>query len=289
MSAKAGVNKRIGSKAPRGISIVSKTSIFIVGTVIVADLSDAVKEALKKNDNFLFYGDSNDALTDFEKSTGTLRGALDGVTDQSVTCPIILSIVPITKAQSEKSPEAFYEDTKIKSAIIKAVGRLDEVEAIFALEPDLAIAPRFSHDKDVRSEMKANGTAFDMTLYSDLNVSGETEAIKKMQTEFGSKRLIGCFPYVSTWDTLLDKSILEPSSPRIAGMRAYIDAVWTHGYSDSMSNRLIQGISGLSETIKFKLGSDCMADRLRDAGITTIINKNGYRTWGEWMVGKYRC
>jgi hypothetical protein len=79
MSAKAGVNKRIGSKAPRGISIVSKTSIFIVGTVIVADLSDAVKEALKKNDNFLFYGDSNDALTDFEKSTGTLRGALDGL------------------------------------------------------------------------------------------------------------------------------------------------------------------------------------------------------------------
>ena len=287
-----GTNVVIGAKASRLIVIESQTPIFIVGTVVLSTLTAGtdkdgkpivnkdLQAKIKENDGLLFYGKPDDAKADFVESTGTLRNVLDGITDQNVSTKLIIAVVSITKEQSEKkTPEEFYDTPAIKSNIIKAIAGAKTATALYGTKSNLLIAPRFSHDLDVKAELESVASSLSATAIVDLNATDEADATVKMKN-YGSKRLLVCDPYVKVWDTKLDKTITEPSSARVAGMIAHTDGLKEYGWADIPSNQVMQGISGTSRVIEFIYGQECEADRLRTLGITTIINIQGFRLWG---------
>lgn len=145
--------------------------------------------------------------------------------------------------------------------------------------PNLIIAPEFSGEDTIKAKLESVAKRLKATGIVDLKASSASEAIRKM-SEFGTSRLIAAYPYVKTWDEDTNDYAFTPQSARIAGMIAYVDGSSEFGYSDSYSNRVMNGVVGLADDIDFELGETCTADELRAAKISTIIREQGFRTWG---------
>lgn len=285
MASQFGVNTVTSVNASRPIRIQSSTPIGLVGTVKLpatdANLSDEHKEIYQKikGNEPLFFGSATKAKEFFDGFVGTIREAVDGIEDQNVEGPLIINAVEIGDMHDSKSPEDFYDDLTLKSAIITKLNALKSVAGIVGYKPNIIIAPRFSHDLDVSTEMTSVAQRLLAIGIVDLNCATEAEAIVAKDS-YGTKRLLLTDPYVKVWDTLTSQSVMQPLSARRAGLMAWTDAQWEYGFADSHSNRVVNGISGSSRTIEFNAGQDCEADRLRSAGIGTLIRYNGFRIWG---------
>jgi len=273
MASQYGVNTITSATAARPLAIKSTTPIAIVGTA-VSDGGDLFAEQP------LYFGSATKALETFSEVEGTVREALDGIEDQNVQCPIIIRGATIANAQtSGGSAENFYGMTTLKSDIITNINALKTAAAVVGVKPALIVAPRFSHDLDVSTEMASVAQRVLGMGIVDLNVTDEASALV-LKASFGTRRLLLRDPYVKVWDTLSNAEQLQPDSARVAGMIAATDAGWEYGFADSFSNRVMNGISGTARAIEFNAGQDCEADRLRSNGIGTIIRYNGFRTWG---------
>ena len=277
MSSAYGVNITTSVNASRPIAIDGSTPIFLTGTAVVPE---GLKSKVSEHNGIIFYGNAEKALEDWGDTTGTIRGSLIGINDQLVKSPVVVSVVSITADQAKKEAEVFYNDTKVKSSIKEAIAKAPNAMAIFSSKAKLLIAPRFSHDKDIRAELQTQATKLGGVGIVDLNAKDEADAMAKIKDGFGTKRLLACDPYVKVWDTKLNKEVTEPMSARVAGLIAYTDSLVEYGWADSASNRVIQGISGTARPIEFVAGQECEADRLRKAGIASVINYKGYRLWG---------
>jgi phage tail sheath protein FI len=245
----------------------------------LAGLEESYKTALTAQNDMLYFGSVAEAKEALKDTAGSIAGAIDGVDDQGVNAPIVISLVGITDAESKKEAEKFYSNTAIKTKIITAVGNLKKVSSLFGQKPDVIASPRFSHDGDVLAELTAVATALNGVAVVDLNAKDEAEALTKVKA-ISSKNVLVTDPYVKVWDTANNKATTEPMSARVAGMIARTDGEREYGFADSASNRVVYGISGTARAVEYVAGADCEADRLRGAGISTIINYNGYRLWG---------
>jgi len=285
MASQYGVNTVTSVNAARPIRINSSTPIGCVGTVLLpttdTNLSTEHKEiyAQIKAGLPLFFGSASKAKEFFGELEGTIREAVDGIEDQNVESPLIIKCVELSAIHSGKVPELYYDDLTLKSEIIESLNSLKSVASTFGYKPNLIIAPRFSHDLDISTEMTSVAQKLLAMAIVDLNSDSETAAVLLAQS-FGTNRVLLKDPYVKVWDTLTNTEVMQPQSARIAGLIAWTDAQWEYGFADSHSNRVINGISGTARPIEFNAGQDCEADRLRTKGIGTVIRYNGFRAWG---------
>lgn len=281
-----GVNTVTSVDAARPIRIESSTPIGCVGTVLLPATKDgmsdehgAIYDAIKAGEP-LFFGSAAKALEFFDEMEGTLYEAADGINDQNVTCPLIVMAVELDSVNhSGKSPELFYNDLTLKSALIEKLGALRSVASVVGYKPNLVIAPRFSHDVDVNAEMISVADKLLAMAIVDLNTASESEAVIAAGG-FGTKRALLRDPYVKVFDTRTSTTVTQPQSARVAGMIAWTDAQWEYGFADSHSNRVMNGISGTARPIEFNAGQDCEADRLRTNAVGTVIRHSGFRSWG---------
>lgn len=285
MASQYGVNTVVSANAARPIRVQSSTPIGVVGTVLLPANADTmsvenkkVYEKIKANEP-LFFGSADKALEFFEDMEGTIRESLDGIADQNVNCPIIISVVELEVSHSGKVAEDFYDDLTLKSKIIKAINSFKTVLGIVGYKPNLIVALRFSHDLAVATEMTSVAQKLLAISLVDLKADDENEAILGAEN-FGTNRVLLCDPYVKVWDTFTDFEVLQPLSARRAGLIAWTDAQHEYGFADSHSNRVVNGITGTARAIEFLAGQDCEADRLRTANIGTVIRHNGFRIWG---------
>ncbi len=276
---KFGVNIVTSANASRPVAVDSSTLIALVGTVILTGLSAELQASSIGNEGLLYFGSAAEANEVFKDTKGSLRASLDSVNDQGVNAPVVVSMVGITDAESKKEAEKFYDNTAIKSKIVTAVTNLKKVSSLFASKPAVIVASRFSHDGAVLAELIAVATALNALAVVDLNAKDEAEALLKVKA-ISSKNVLVTDPYVKVWDTATDKDITEPMSSRVAGTIARTDGEREYGFSDSASNRVIFGITGTARAVAYIAGEDCEADRLRSAGIATVINYKGFRLWG---------
>lgn len=85
---------------------------------------------------------------------------------------------------------------------------------------------------------------------------------------------------------LVDPPIIDPSgnvqwsSAVAAGLQAKIDN--NLGFWWSPSNQTLNGVTGTTRPIDFKLGdSNCRANLLNESNVATIIRNQGFRLWGN--------
>lgn len=270
MAAKFGVNVTISAEAARPIAVESTTPIGIAGYEEVLEnglhfymTTAKALEALEAK-----YKAKKDASQAFKK--GSIYRALKGIEDQAVNTQIILSV--FTKDNDEDTND---EITECKSA----VAELTKAKSRFGYNPNLIIAPEFSHEDAVKGEIEKMATRLKATGIVDLKVDDAAAAIVKMG-DFGTNRLVAAYPNVKVWDDETNAYVYEGQSARIAGMIAHTDGASEFGYSDSYSNRVMIGVSGTQIDVDFELGETCTADELRAAKISTIIRESGFRAWG---------
>ena len=270
MAAKFGVNVTVSAEAARTIAVESTTPIGIAGYEEVLEnglhfymTTAKALEALEAK-----YKAKKDASQAFKK--GSIYRALKGIEDQAVNTQIILSV--FTKDDDSDTND---EITECKSAVTEFA----KAKSRFGYNPNLIVAPEYSHEDAIKGEIEKMATRLKATGIVDLKVQDAAAAIVKMG-DFGTRRLVAAYPNVKVWDDETNAYVYEGQSARIAGMIAHTDGASEFGYSDSYSNRVMIGVSGTQIDVDFELGETCTADELRAAKISTIIRESGFRAWG---------
>lgn len=97
---------------------------------------------------------------------------------------------------------------------------------------------------------------------------------------FSQRELMVIWPDFLAWDTTTNATAPAYATARALGLRAYIDQ--TVGWHKTLSNVGVQGVTGISASVFWDLqASGTDADLLNEAGVTTLVRKDGFRFWGN--------
>jgi hypothetical protein len=147
------------------------------------------------------------------------------------------------------------------------------------LEPKILIAPGYTQEEAVVSEMLGIADRLRAVIIADGPNTNDEDAIKYREN-FGSARVFIVDPWVTVWDTIADHETAEPASARVAGIIAKSDN--ERGFWWSPSNREFYGTTGTYRNIDFALGDyNSRANYLNSNDVATIIRQDGYRLWGN--------
>ncbi|MEF9677038.1 phage tail sheath protein [Pectobacterium aroidearum] len=97
---------------------------------------------------------------------------------------------------------------------------------------------------------------------------------------FSQRELMVIWPDFIAWDTTANASTTAYATARALGLRAKIDQ--ETGWHKTLSNVGVNGVTGISASVYWDLqapGTD--ADLLNEAGVTTLVRKDGFRFWGN--------
>jgi phage tail sheath protein FI len=108
------------------------------------------------------------------------------------------------------------------------------------------------------------------------NCPTETDAAAiTFSTACASQRVYAIYPQV-----INTRNETVAASPYVAGVIAR--TAKEQGFWCSPSNKVVNGIVGLSKPVDFTHGDGaCKANYLNENGVATIINQDGYRLWGN--------
>ncbi|EAJ1864299.1 phage tail sheath family protein [Campylobacter coli] len=277
MAAQYGVNYNISNGAASPIKVQSDTPIGIAACIKGANKEMLYTKAGYENTDempiFAFPNVSKaiDFTKDLIKENNLqdfrLLDSLTCIDNQDVACVIIISFF-------EESDE---EATNLTNCL-NAIEAFKKAKHRTGFTPDIIIAPYYSSEAGVKAKLESIASAMNITAIVDLYANNTGEAISTMEA-FSSKRLVAAWPQVQILNSQ-GKYAYVPQSPIIAGLIAHTDGDTEYGFSDSYSNRVMNGVTGVEHFIDFVMGEDCDADRLRKSHISTCILCEGYRSWG---------
>lgn len=277
MAAQYGVNYNISNGAASPIKVQSDTPIGIAACIKGANKEMLyTKAGYESTDEMPIFAFSNvskaiDFTKDLIKENNLqdfrLLDSLTCIDNQDVACVIIISFF-------EESDE---EATNLTNCL-NAIEAFKKAKHRTGFTPDIIIAPYYSSEAGIKAKLESIASAMNITAIVDLYANNTGEAISTMEA-FSSKRLVAAWPQVQILNSQ-GKYAYVPQSPIIAGLIAHTDGDTEYGFSDSYSNRVMNGVTGVEHFIDFVMGEDCDADRLRKSHISTCILCEGYRSWG---------
>lgn len=276
---------------PRPIKTVRSSVIGLIGTA-----PDADEDRFPYHTPILIAGKRSEAAG--LGRTGTLPAAIDDIFDQTGAM-IVLIRVPDWFDEDEEWPSLIEEEgPRLAMAgpwfpnIGQVIGGIDDetgqylgIQAFLAAEsevhvtPRILIAPEFSHHPAVANELLSVAERLRAVVIADGPNYNDEEAIDYRQM-FGSPRLYLIDPWVRVWDAADNVEVVRPASARVAGLIAKSDA--ERGFWWSPSNREIRGLMGTARSVDFALGDvNARANFLNENEVATIIQKDGFRLWGN--------
>jgi len=262
--------------------ITSTTVIGLVGSASLVGMDESVVAKLndESQSNLLRFGNAEEALEVFKTQAGTIREDLHDIKMQNVKSPVVISLVELTEAHADKTPQVFYEDTEFKSAIVTAVGNLQKARTLFGAKVRIAIASYFSHDATVRNALDSFAVGTKTIAIVDLYLNSVTDSIVKLQ-ELGSMRYLAFPLYRKVWSVFENKTISKPNSAVVAGHIAYHDALMGEfGSCFDHANQLIYDVEGCVIPLTYEEGEDtCDVNQIVNAGGALLLNDDGNRLY----------
>ena len=261
-----------------GTRVISTVSTAIVGMVCTASDADAATFPLNEP---VLITNVQSAIAKAGKK-GTLAASLQAIADQSKPVIVVVRVAEGTDTD---------EDAALAQTISNIIGTTDEngkytglkalltAEAVTGVKPRILGVPGFD-TLDVATalvpvcqKLRAFGyvSAWGCKTISD--------AIK-YRDNFSQRELMVIWPDFLAWDTVSNATATAYATARALGLRAYIDQ--TVGWHKTLSNVGVNGVTGISASVFWDLqepGTD--ADLLNEAGVTTLIRKDGFRFWGN--------
>ncbi|RRO01812.1 phage tail sheath protein, partial [Pectobacterium aquaticum] len=255
-----------------GTRVISTVSTAIIGMVCTAADADAATFPL--NIPVLI----TNVLSAVGKAgkKGTLAAALSAIADQSKPVTVVVRV-------AEGKDEA--------ETISNVIGGSDEngkytgMKALLDALSVTGVKPRILGAPGLDSLPVATALA---SICQSLRAFGYVSAwgcktlsdAINYRENFSQRELMVIWPDFIAWDTTANASATAYATARALGLRAKIDQ--ETGWHKTLSNVGVNGVTGISASVYWDLqapGTD--ADLLNEAGVTTLVRKDGFRFWGN--------
>jgi phage tail sheath protein FI len=258
----------------RAIEGVSSSVIGIIGTA-----GGAVADVFPVNTPVLL----GNSATDIAKlgTTGTLPTAVAGILAQTSANIVVVRVAEgVARPEEGQNPPVSAEEATIENVIGGVTnGNYTGVHSFLVSKSQLGIAPRILIApefclEEVVAEMIPIAERLRAIIVADAPTETDAAAVA-FATACANQRVYAIYPEV-----INTKNETVAASPCVAGVIARTDK--EQGFWCSPSNRIVNGIVGLSKSVDFALGdSACKANYLNENGIATVVNQDGYRLWGN--------
>lgn len=260
-----------------GTRVISTVSTAIVGMVCTASDADAATFPLNVP---VLITNVQSAIAKAGKK-GTLSAALQAIADQAKPVTVVVRVAEGT-GESEEA---------LAQTVSNIIGGTDEngqltgmkalltAEAVTGVKPRILGVPGFDTLEvavalvSICQKLRAFGyvSAWGCKTVSD---------VIAYRKNFGQRELMLIWPDFIAWNTTTSASDTAFATARALGLRARIDQ--ETGWHKTLSNVAVNGVTGISASVFWDLqepGTD--ADLLNQAGVTTLIRKDGFRFWGN--------
>lgn len=206
---------------------------------------------------------------------GTLAKTLDAIKDHGN---------PLTVVVRVRDGETAEETT---SNVIGGVkdGRKTGMEALTVSRAAWGVTPRILaapglDTVPVAQEMAALANRTRSFAYIHANGCASVEEVLAYRKKFGHREMMLIWPDFQGWDTTTNGLTNLDCTARAVGLRARIDE--DTGWHKTLSNVTVNGVTGISHDVAWDLQSSATdAGVLNEAGVTTLVNANGFRFWGS--------
>ncbi|ELY7543258.1 phage tail sheath protein [Cronobacter turicensis] len=260
-----------------GTRVISTVSTAIVGMVCTASDADAATFPLNVP---VLITNVQSAIAKAGKK-GTLATALQAIADQAKPVTVVVRVAEGTG----ESEEALAQTVSNIIGGTDENGQLTGMKALLTAEAVTGVKPRILGVPGFDTLEVAVALA---SICQKLRAFGYVSAwgcktvsdVIAYRKNFGQRELMLIWPDFIAWNTSTSASDTAFATARALGLRARIDQ--ETGWHKTLSNVAVNGVTGISASVFWDLqepGTD--ADLLNQAGVTTLIRKDGFRFWGN--------
>ncbi|EMB6256306.1 phage tail sheath protein [Serratia marcescens] len=255
-----------------GTRVISTVSTAVVGMVCTG--KDADPKLFPLNTPVLI----TDVIAAAGKAgkSGTLAKALSAIGDQCKPVTVVVRV--------EEGKDAAETTSNIIGGADEN-GRYTGMKALLTAQAVTGVKPRILGVPGLDSVEVATalaGICQQLRAFGYISAYGcksISEAIA-YRDNFSQRELMLIWPDFLAWDTTGNVSTTAHATARALGLRAKIDT--ETGWHKTLSNVGVNGVTGMSASVFWDLqapGTD--ADLLNEAGVTTLVRKDGFRFWGN--------
>jgi hypothetical protein len=234
-------------------------------------LTEGEDEAFPLNTPVLLTPSSGEVLR--LGAAGSLYYAIQNIWNQADAVCVVVRVAQTTSDANAATITAVAGDLSARTGVYALL----KAKSVTGYTPRILIAPSFTQDDAVLTNFITVANKLKGMIYADGPNSTDSAAIV-YAADFDSRRVVLVDPKVKV--SRASGIVTEPSSSIFAGVQAGVDN--DTGFWASMSNKAITGIVGTARAIDFAMGdATSSANLLNGANVATIINEDGYRTWGS--------
>ncbi|HCM8400999.1 TPA: phage tail sheath protein, partial [Salmonella enterica subsp. enterica serovar Typhimurium] len=261
-----------------GTRVISTVATAVVGMVCTASDADATLFPLNEP---VLITNVQSAIAKAGKK-GTLAASLQAIADQSK---------PVTVVVRVEDGAGDDEEAALAQTVSNIIGGTDEngkytgIKALLTAQAVTGVKPRILgvpglDTKEVAVALAS--AAIKLRAFAYVSAWGCKTISEAMEyrKNFSQRELMVIWPDFLAWDTVKNTTAAAYATARALGLRAYIDQ--TVGWHKTLSNVGVQGVTGISASVFWDLqASGTDADLLNEAGVTTLVRKDGFRFWGN--------
>lgn len=207
---------------------------------------------------------------------GTLAPTLDAISKQANAATIVVRVAPGA------------DDAATTSALIgttTAAGKMTGMKALLAAQARLGVKPRILavpglDSKPVAVELASIAQKLRGFAYCSAFGAHTKEEAFDYREDFSQREMMIIWPDFQSWDTATSKYVTAPASAHAVGLRAKLDE--QVGWHKTLSNIGVNGVTGITHDVFWDLQDPATdAGYLNSHDITTLINRGGFRFWGD--------
>ncbi|EAC1132289.1 phage tail sheath protein [Salmonella enterica subsp. enterica serovar Kottbus] len=261
-----------------GTRVISTVATAVVGMVCTASDADATLFPLNEP---VLITNVQSAIAKAGKK-GTLAASLQAIADQSKPVTVVVRVEDGTGDD---------EEAALAQTVSNIIGGTDEngkytgIKALLTAQAVTGVKPRILgvpglDTKEVAVALAS--AAIKLRAFAYVSAWGCKTISEAMEyrKNFSQRELMVIWPDFLAWDTVKNTTATAYATARALGLRAYIDQ--TVGWHKTLSNVGVQGVTGISASVFWDLqASGTDADLLNEAGVTTLVRKDGFRFWGN--------
>ncbi|WP_292065979.1 phage tail sheath subtilisin-like domain-containing protein [Brevundimonas sp. UBA7664] len=247
------------TEGARDLQARSTSIIAIVGTAPDADVD------LFPVDTPVLVTDLPTAITDLG-ADGTLSPALEAIFQ--ITTPIVV-IVRVTEGEGAEAAADTLENIIGAAGPKTGLYALLGAEAAVGVKPKILGVPGFGAET-VTAALAIVAKKLNAFGYAGCDTADTIAEAVTYREEFSDREIMLIYGDFSSGDAIA----------RALGMRAYLDE--TQGWHKSLSNVAVPGVTGAVPALHFDLQDPSSESGvLNAAAVTCIVQRNGYRFWGN--------
>lgn len=261
------ITERTTSNAVATAATLSTIGMIVTGAATAGADTTALNAAFPLNTPVLVT-DITAALARLPASvTGTIRPALTAISE--IASPVLVLV------RVEAGDDQAEMDVNVIGAV--AGNSYTGIQALLAAQQRVGKSPRILGAPGLDSEavtaaLVIAAKKLRAMVYAAVHAEDEAAALVYKQL-FGASQLMLIWPDTSP-------SFAGDAVARALALRALIDE--QQGWHKTISNVAVDGITAITRDVHWDLlDSSTPAGVLNDAGITTLIQHNGWRFWGN--------